>query len=290
MHQVRSTRLLALALAAGSAACSAAGIRGASYVIVDTATNERVEFDTFVDRVTSADVLFLGEQHDNTTCHELQHWTTLALAKRRPVTLSLEQFEADVQGTLDAYLQGEISEAAFLAKSRPWPNYEADYRPTLEWARGAGVPVIAANIPRPLARRVSRGGWEELGVIGNEHSPWALNVDEPQYRARFEVAMGNHSGTENHELDDWFAAQCVKDDRMAESIVHHLRGSDADAPLVIHWCGRFHSDYRLGAVSRLAKRRPDLKIMTVSMETTDDLNAPLPREVASSADFVWWIR
>ena len=73
MHQVRSTRLLALALAAGSAACSAAGIRGASYVIVDTATNERVEFDTFVDRVTSADVLFLGEQHDNTTCHELQH-------------------------------------------------------------------------------------------------------------------------------------------------------------------------------------------------------------------------
>lgn len=290
MHQVRSTRLLALALAAGSAACSAAGIRGASYVIVDTATNERVEFDTFVDRVTSADVLFLGEQHDNTTCHELQHWTTLALAKRRPVTLSLEQFEADVQGTLDAYLQGEISEATFLAESRPWPNYEADYRPTLEWARGAGVPVIAANIPRPLARRVSRGGWEELGVIGNEHSPWALNVDEPQYRARFEVAMGNHSGTENQELDDWFAAQCVKDDRMAESIAHHLRGSDADAPLVIHWCGRFHSDYRLGAVSRLAMRRPDLKIMTVSMETTDDLNAPLPSEVSSSADFVWWIR
>ena len=290
MLQSRSTKLLALALTTTSFACSATGPRGASYVIVDTARGERVEFDAFIDRIAGADVLFLGEQHDNTTCHELQHWTTLALAERRPVALSLEQFESDVQASLDSYLAGDITEAAFLGESRPWSNYAEHYRPTVEWARAEGVPVIAANIPRPLARKVSRGRWEELGVIGDPNSPWALNVEEPAYRARFEEAMGNHGGTESADLDDWFAAQCVKDDRMAESIAAHLKATSDAPPLVIHWCGRFHSDHRLGTVSRLAARRPDLEILTVSMETTDDLAAPLPDEVALSADFVWWIR
>jgi len=286
----RARHLLALALSVGIVGCSASGLRGAPYVIVDTACGERIAFDTFIDRIEGADVLFLGEQHDNTTCHELQHWTTLALAKRRPVTLSLEQFEADVQVTLDAYLAGDITEAAFLEGSRPWSNYAEHYRPTVEWARAEGVPVIAANIPRPLAREVSRGRWEELGVIGNPYSPWQLNVEEPAYRARFEEAMGDHGGTESADLDDWFAAQCVKDDRMAEAIAAHLNATSDAPPLVVHWCGRFHSDHHLGTVSRLALRRPDLEILTVSMETAEDLAGPLPDEVASSADFVWWIR
>ena len=290
MLQRRSPKLLALTLAACSFACSATGPRGASYVIVDTARAERVEFDAFIDRIAGADVLFLGEQHDNRTCHELQHWTTIALAKRKPVVLSLEQFESDVQVILDTYLAGGITEAGFLEVSRPWSNYTEHYRPTIEWARAEEVPVIAANIPRHLAQKVSRGGWENLNVIGDRDSPWALTVDEPAYRARFDEAMGRHGDTENADLDDWFAAQCVKDDRMAESIADHLEAAGDAPPLVIHWCGRFHSDHRLGTVSRLAARRPDLEILTVSMETTDDLAAPLPDEVALSADFVWWIR
>ena len=286
----RARHLLALALSVGIVGCAASGLRGAPYVIVDTARGQRVEFDAFIDRVAGADVLFLGEQHDNTTCHELQHWTTLALARRRSISLSLEQFESDVQSYLDSYLAGDISEAAFLEESRPWSNYTEHYRPTVEWARAEGVPVIAANIPRPLARKVSRGRWEELSVIGDPDSPWQLNVEEPAYRARFEEAMGNHGGTESADLDESFAAQCAKDDRMAESIAAHLKATSDAPPLVIHWCGRFHSDHRLGTVSRLALRRPDLRIMTVSMETTEDLSATLPGEVAASADFVWWIR
>jgi len=285
-----SRSFLAMALVLGISGCAATGPRGAPFVIVDTGSGERIEFDVFIDRIDAADVIFLGEQHDNTTCHELQHWTTLALAKRRTVALSLEQFEADVQETLDAYLAGDIDEEAFLAESRPWSNYSEHYRPTIEWARAEGVPVIAANIPRPLARKVSRGDWEETGVMGSEDAPWLLNVDEPAYRARFEEAMGNHGGAESADLDDWFAAQCIKDDRMAESIATHLAATWDAPPLIVHWCGRFHSDHRLGTVSRLATRRPDLEILTVSMETTGNLMASLSDDVADSADFVWWIR
>jgi len=278
------------ALAIGIAGCAATGPRGAPFVIVDTRSGEHIEFDSFIDRIDAADVVFLGEQHDNSTCHELQHWTTIALGKRRLIALSLEQFEADIQGTLDAYLAGDITEKAFLAKSRPWSNYAEHYRPTVEWARSEGVAVVAANIPRSLARKVSRGGWNQPGVSGNANAPWALHTDEPAYRARFEEAMGEHGGAGSADLDDWFAAQCVKDDRMAEAIASHLSATWDAPPLVVHWCGRFHSDYRQGTVSRLAGRIPGLEIITVSMDTTDDLMASLPEEVSMSADFVWLIR
>jgi uncharacterized iron-regulated protein len=272
------------------ASCAGTGLRGAPYVIIDTKSGEGLEFEEFINRLDDADVIFLGEEHDNTTCHELQHWTTVALAKRREVTLSLEQFEVDVQGTLDAYLEGQITEAAFLSKSRPWNNYEEHYRPTVEWARENGRPVIAANIPRSLARKVSRGEGQTLSVQGNEHAPWQLNTDDPAYRARFAEAMGLQGGTEKKNLDDWFAAQCIKDERMAESIANSIKKTDLHTPLVVHWCGRFHSDYRLGTVSRLSERRPDLNIITVSMKTSDELSLTLSEEASSSADFVWKIR
>jgi uncharacterized iron-regulated protein len=288
MLKLRYTTLSGLFLCLAS--CAGAGLRGAPYVIIETESGEGLEFIEFVDRVAEADVIFLGEEHNNTTCHELQHWTTIALAERREVKLSLEQFEADVQDTLDAYLNGDITEASFLKESRPWPNYEEHYRPTIEWARENEVSVIAANIPRRIARKVSHGEGESMSVLGDEHSPWHINTDDPAYRARFAEAMGLHGDTEETNLDDWFAAQCIKDERMAEAIAGEIRRSDHDAPLVIHWCGRFHSDHRLGTVSRLAERRPDLSIITVSMETAEELSNELSDETSASADFVWKIR
>jgi uncharacterized iron-regulated protein len=288
MIKLREAALLSFAICLAS--CAGSGFRGAPFVIIETESGEGLEFEEFINNVADADVVFLGEEHDNTTCHELQRWTTIALAKRREIKLSLEQFEADVQDSLNAYLRGDITEASFLEESRPWPNYEEHYRPTIEWARENGVPVIAANIPRRIARKVSQGAGEELQVLGDEHAPWQMNTDDPPYRARFEEAMGGHGGTVSSDLDDWFAAQCIKDEKMAESIASEIRRSDLNAPLVIHWCGRFHSDYRLGTVSRLAERRPELKIITVSMTKSDELSNELSEVESMSANYVWEIR
>ena len=211
MIKLREAALLSFAICLAS--CAGSGFRGAPFVIIETESGEGLEFEEFINNVADADVVFLGEEHDNTTCHELQRWTTIALAERREIMISLEQFEADVQDSLDAYLRGEITEASFLEESRPWPNYEEHYRPTIEWARENGVPVIAANIPRRIARKVSQGVGEELQVLGDEHAPWQMNTGDPPYRARFEEAMGGHGGTVSSDLDDWFAAQCIKDEK-----------------------------------------------------------------------------
>ncbi|MCV5871569.1 ChaN family lipoprotein, partial [Escherichia coli] len=66
----------------------------------------------------------------------------------RRIALSMEQVTRDKQSVLDAYLKGEIGEQYFMSQSNAWPNYESDYRPLVEFAKQANLPVIAANAPK----------------------------------------------------------------------------------------------------------------------------------------------
>jgi len=221
-----------------------------------------------VGALTDYDVVFLGELHDSDDGHALQLWFTRRLGMRRPLVLSLEMFERDVQLWLDAYLAGAMTEEELLAATRPWPNYAEHYRPAVELAREHGWPVLAANLPRPVAREIARQGLDAV------HSPWLprfVDTSDGEYKERFVEAMGGHgAGMEDEQLDDWYAAQCAKDDAMAESIADWLARAPDSERQVVHWCGRFHSDYGLGTVERLRARRPDLAIAVVTMTRPED--------------------
>src|SRR3972149_3295947 len=92
--------------------------------------NRFTDFEAMVADLTYADVVLLGEQHDDAATHRLETATLEGLARRRSnVVLTLEMFERDVQGPLSDYLAGKIAEPDFLAGTRPWPRYRTDYRP-----------------------------------------------------------------------------------------------------------------------------------------------------------------
>ena len=108
---------------------------------VFTGKGQPSSLDEILKSLENADVVFLGEFHDDAIAHALQ----LEIFKRaieqygakRRVTLSLEMFERDVQTVLNEYLAGQISENHFLLSSRPWPRYKEDYRPLVELAAGS---------------------------------------------------------------------------------------------------------------------------------------------------------
>ena len=87
-------------------------------------------------------------------------------------------------------------------------------------------------------------------------------------------------------LERVFAAQCIKDDTMAESIALALADAGEPAPVVVHWNGRFHSDFGLGTVERLRRRVPDLNIAVVSMIETDDLDRDLVGDEIDQGHYV----
>ncbi|MFT5734490.1 MAG: putative iron-regulated protein [Planctomycetota bacterium] len=270
-------------------ALAATGATGPAY-LVRTPAGASVTLADAADELAAADVVFLGEQHDNAVGHAVQLALTEALANLRgEIILSMEMFERDSQPTLDLYLAGALTEEEFKAATRLWPNYDDHYRGAVEMCRERGFSVLAANVYRPIASRVAREGLH--ASLGD---PWAAqSVHAPtdsEYFRRFRGVMGGHDG----EVDDAvmnrvFAAQCVKDDTMAESISAALDATpDGDSrPQVIHWNGRFHSDFGLGTVERLKLRNPSLNIAVVSMvERMPTLAEPLTEEELNQGHFI----
>ncbi len=275
-------------LVLAAAGCRSAGEGAVDSRVVDP-EGRTVAFEAMLDDLAEADVVFLGEEHDNDVGHRLQLEALRGLAARRAdVIVTLEQFESDVQTPLDLYLAGAIDEALFLSASRPWGNYVEHYRPIIEFAREHDLSVVAANIPRPLARIVAYEGLD--AVDGRSWVPWSTWTQEPEYAARFAGAMGRtHMAEDDVALQRWFSAQCIKDARMAQSIALAWRRARTrgERPLVVHLCGKFHSDYGLGTVSRLKRRQPTLDVRVVGMESGGDLERDLDEDERAIGDYLW---
>src|SRR4029453_18551991 len=191
-----------------------------------------IDFAALVQRASGADVVFVGENHDDPETHRLELGLIEAIGRSgRPVILSLEMFERDAQPLLNDYLAGRMSEADFLAKSRPWDRYITDYRPMVELAKAKGWPVIASNVPRPMASAIGRKGLAALDTLTPLEPTWAardIKCPEDAYRVRFmETMRGHGSGGAAPAPGDtlptaaaarFYLAQCIKDETMAESI------------------------------------------------------------------------
>ena len=125
------------ALPAGTGAAADTGSVvpvGAVYVPHRVARGKSfTDFEAMLQELSEADVVYLGEQHNDRGTHVLQLAVLEGLARRDvPVVLSLEMFERDAQAALDAYLAGTMPESAFLRGVAA----VAQLRPGLSPARG----------------------------------------------------------------------------------------------------------------------------------------------------------
>jgi uncharacterized iron-regulated protein len=234
-----------------------------------TAGGQQVTDKALAGLINQYDVIIFGEYHDNAVLHTMEsELLKNAFAQQPKLAVSLEMFERDVQRQLDDYLSGEISEQEFLGKSRPWKNYQAAYRPLVEFARGHSLPVIAANIPRSLAAQYAREGSlaaMPAGLAG--YLPQVHLAPAGEYRQMFMAYMIDNMNTakmpvSRDKLEDYYKAQCLKDDTMAESIAkyHQLRPDYK----IIHYQGEFHSRERLGVVEKLQLLKPALKVAVIA--------------------------
>jgi len=253
--------------------------------LIQTPGEERVSIAEAADALALADVVFLGEQHDSAEGHAVQLALTKAIAERRGrIVLSMEMLERDSQRLVDMYLEGEIDQATFRSTARLWPNYQAHYEPAVEFARAGGHDVLAANVYRPIASRVAREGVDS--ALGDIWAATTVDASPGEYRDRFDAVMSGHGDVDPERMDRFFAAQCIKDDTMAESISRRIASEAGAPPVVIHWNGRFHSDYGLGTVERLRSRLPDLNIAVVSMLTDVQLSRSLAEDALNQGHYI----
>lgn len=268
--------------------------------VYDTSRKAFSDFEVMVAELASADVVFVGEQHDDPNTHRLEAALLKGLLRReiRPA-VSLEMFERDVQGLLDRYLEGTIAEPDFLKASRPWPRYATDYRPLVEIAREKGLPVIASNVPRKYASSVAKAGLAALDALPPaERALIARDIQCPfdTYFDRFSETMNRHPvpGTEKQTAEDRRAtternyfAQCIKDETMAESIVAELERADRRPGPLVHYNGAFHSDFGAGATERVRRRLTGRRVLVITMLPVANIDTVSPEgEDLTRADYL----
>lgn len=242
--------------------------------VLDGRTGERVSFDRMLDRLASADAVFLGESHIDETTHRVEHAVYEGLLKRKrgDVVLAMEMFERDVQPVLDSYIAGEIDEAEFLKKARPWGQYRSAYRPMIETARAGGHPVVASNFPRPLTRRVAMEGLSVLDTLDaseRRQAPAEILPNTLAYWRRVDNAVRGHlammprGGSDDQRLT---STQTLWDNAMGESCALALDAHPGST--VLHVNGGFHSMYWDGTVRQFRLRKPGARVLTVDIRST----------------------
>jgi len=238
--------------------------------------SRRLTFRETIEALAGADVIFVGEYHNDWATHHAEYGILAGLTSlgKRDVASSMEMFERDVQGILDDYLAGRIPEAEFLKKSRPWPNYAVGYREIVEHAKAHGQPVICANAPRRLASQLARKGRGALEALSEkERGLVAREVKTPvgPYKTKFLRVMGRGAGGPNPMAERFYLSQCLKDDTMAESIADFLEKPGRGRTVVIHFNGSFHSDGHLGTAGKFEELMPDKKVVVVKIVSGRDL-------------------
>lgn len=256
------------------------------YKIYSTASQKLVTPDEVVANLDNADVLFFGEEHNDSTCHVLEFLFFKKITERYPAksALSMEMFETDCQNTLNEYLAGFIREKNFVTEARAWKNYK-DYRPMIELAKSGQIPVIAANAPARYVNMVNRMGLISLQNLEPEGKAWLapLPVDTATgaYYKKFVEIMGGHAAMGNMQM---FQAQNLWDATMGWSISRFLKKHRDYKVFQVN--GGFHSEDKLGAAAQLKKYSPKTRIVNIACFSDDSYSNPDWSKYSRDNDYI----
>jgi uncharacterized iron-regulated protein len=174
----------------------------------------------FWESVEQADVIYVGETHDDSADHQRELDLVRGLLKRKiKFAIGWEMFDTSQQPAMDAWDSHAISLTRMLAETdfqKHWGIYSPAYEQILRMAGKAGVPNLALNAPPELPHKVARG--ESLTAKERAMIPIGFTATEAGYR-NFVAMMGGHPGMSEEELRHFFAAQNIWDQTMASRIL-----------------------------------------------------------------------
>lgn len=231
---------------------------------------KKTTYSSMLKAASGADIVFIGELHNNPISHwiELEMTGDLFMERGSELIIGAEMFERDDQLIIDEYLAGLYTSDKFEPEVKLWKNYKTDYKPLLEFAKNHQLRFIATNIPRRYASMVNRGGFEALDTLTTQakgyFAPMPIPYDPEVKSYRDMMEMGGEHVTENLPK-----AQASKDATMAWSILENY----SDGKLFIHYNGSYHSTIFEGIIWYLNYYRPGLNIVTIETVTQKDIES-----------------
>lgn len=260
---------VALALFAGAAKAENGDAGAAAYF--SPTDGARLSFEQALSQAAGADVVFLGEVHDNESHHRVQAGWTRALEARRGVSgLAFEMIEPEREAEIAA-LRADASQATAAIgvlldwEAAGWPDF-AMYAPIFDAAPQA---LIAGGaVPRAKLRPFMTGADAAFAALAADADAQALGFDAPlaaaDQAAREDLKIEGHcNAIPRAAAAAMVSAQRLRDARLAASALRAHRAAPSGVVVVIS--GSQHARLDVAAPAALAAASPPPRVFALGL-------------------------
>ena len=223
--------------------------------IISTQKEAAVSFEELLEAIEASRVIYVGEKHTSHEDHKIQLEVIQALFQKFPdLTIGMEMFDHSYQDVLDQWTAGKLDQEEFLRKVHWYANWRYDfslYKDILEYIKENRLRLVGLNIPSHIPPKIREGGIESLRNHEKKYLPQQIDLSNPGHRDYVQGVFENHR---HHfrgkvEFENFYAAQSVWEDAMAEAIAENLN-NDVMVVLV----GNGHIQFKYGIPVRAFKR------------------------------------
>lgn len=265
-------------------------IEGPLPLIIYSANDKKqITFGQLIDRLVEADLVCIGEAHDDELHHRVQLQVIKALfAQDERLGVGMEMFQRPFQKEIDRYFQGEMDEAQFLKSSeydKRWGYDWALYRPIVEFCRKNSAPLAALNAPKELTARLSKAGIagltpEEKKQLGD--IDFQVKAHRDHWYEQLAKLHGPAKVTEEQK-ERSYQVMTTWDGYMANSAAQFQKEKGLKRLVVL--AGSGHIDHGFGIPDRAAKQTGG-KAATLHIESG---SAPAQFSARPAADFLVFV-
>ncbi len=281
---LRCTRRSWLAMSAAAFAGCTSKVAKTGDRIVDTVTGVTLSPADVARRMRDAEIVLLGELHDNPHHHARRAALLAALGAPTPVVvehLPRGSAPALATGMTGDALRAALQASGFDIKGWRWPLHE----PLFAAIARAGMPLRGGNLERDAARRLAREGAD---VLPAELVPWiaaAPLTSNARAALEHDLMQGHCGHLSASRMPGMVAAQQGRDAAMAHSLMEQLKLSPSTPGLrpVILLAGNGHVRRDYGVPALLSWRLPRAHVLTIGF----DEPASTPERQHTLYDIVW---
>ncbi len=280
--------------------------------IVSTKTGRMVDFNALMKDISSHDVIYLSEKHDNPEHHNIQQRIIHGLIEKRiqPI-LGFEFFSMDDTPDLLNFIDSgradhsEKIEKIIEAELRSRLGWESQsdkiwkyYFDLLTIAKQKNIQVAGIDLPATLKKRITRKGIDHISPI-EKQMVFSTHLSDRAYQEyMFSIFKSVHCGMGNEQMlsnlyDTWRA----RNDKMALSITQLVKHGNGPVVIII---GGGHTEYGLGVISRVKKidknmTQVNIALQEISVKPSDLSQYLSPLELKGfhkkpPADFLWFTK
>jgi uncharacterized iron-regulated protein len=251
---------------------------------------------TLARELAAADIVLVGETHDNPDHHNLQAWIIRELVRKgRKPTVAMEMIGADQQPQLAGYIGRQNATPEGLGDALGWNKHWPDWNIYLPIARAVfdnKLALVPADADADRIEQVSRTGLNAL--IETEKQRLGLNAalaSSDSAALLSEIKQAHCGLLPATDIEPMSQVQRFRDAAMADNLLT-AAGKSAGGVVLIAGAGHVRTDRAVPFYLR--QRGPQYRTLSVMLVEVDDTvrdpAAAVPRDAAGrpAADYIWY--